>query len=106
MALTIAEAQAQADLLIQRLGGYWTPLANLARLFEECGELARLVNQQYGPKQRKSAEQTAALEDELGDVLFVLAVLANSMGIELERSLQGVFAKYQARDLPERKICS
>jgi NTP pyrophosphatase (non-canonical NTP hydrolase) len=99
MTLTLAEAQAQADALIHQLGGYWPPLANLARLFEECGELARLVNQQYGPKRRKEGEATAALADELGDVLFLLAVLANSMQIDLESSLLGAIAKYQTRDV-------
>jgi NTP pyrophosphatase (non-canonical NTP hydrolase) len=32
---------------------YWSPLSILARLYEECGEFARLVNHLYGDKQKK-----------------------------------------------------
>ena len=54
--LTLGDAQHAVDASIQALGGYWPPLAALARLFEECGELARAVNQTYGPKPVKPGE--------------------------------------------------
>lgn len=99
MALTLQSAQEHVDLSIQALGGYWPPLANVARLFEECGEVARLVNQQYGPKVRKSTEYVQAeLSEELGDALYVLITLANSLDIDLEQSLAGVMEKYAHRD--------
>ena len=100
MALTLREVQDQVDQSIQALGGYWPPLANLARLFEECGEVARVVNQIHGPKRRKPEELAPEAADELGDALYVLVVLANSLGVDLETALADVLAKYARRAGP------
>ncbi|MGN6674072.1 MAG: MazG nucleotide pyrophosphohydrolase domain-containing protein [Thermomicrobiales bacterium] len=97
---TLAQAQAAVDTSIRALGGYWPPLANLARLFEECGELARAVNQAHGPKRIKSGEQHGAMQEELGDVLYTLLVLANSLAVDAEAALAGVLAKVAARAEP------
>ncbi|HEY7780184.1 MAG TPA: MazG nucleotide pyrophosphohydrolase domain-containing protein [Ktedonobacterales bacterium] len=97
--LTLGRAQAEVDTTIQALGGYWEPLANLARLFEECGELARAVNQAHGPKRIKATEAQAAVADELGDVLYVLLVLANSLDVDAGAALAGVIAKVRGRDM-------
>ncbi len=98
--LTLRAAQAEVDASILRLGGYWPPLANLARLMEECGEVARVVNQLHGPKRRKADEPAPDPADELGDALYVLLALANSLGVDLDTALRGVLAKYQRRDKP------
>lgn len=45
---------------------YWSPLAILAQLFEECGEFARLVNHLYGEKSKKDSEKEQDLEEEMG----------------------------------------
>lgn len=95
--LTVREAQARVDASIRALGGYWPPLANLARLFEECGELARAVNQAYGPKLRKPGEAAVSTSDELGDALYVLLVLANSLDLDVETALSNALAKVAAR---------
>ncbi len=95
--LTLREAQAQVDASIRALGGYWPPLANLARLFEECGELARAVNQAHGPKLRKPGEAAVSASDELGDALYVLLVLANSLDLDAEAALSNALAKVAAR---------
>jgi NTP pyrophosphatase (non-canonical NTP hydrolase) len=95
--LTVREAQAAVDRSIQALGGYWPPLANLARLFEECGELARAVNQAHGPKRVKAGEQSAAAREELGDVLYTLLVLANSLDVDAEEALAAVLEKVRGR---------
>jgi len=100
-ALTLREAQARVDASIRALGGYWPPLANLARLFEECGELARAVNQAYGPKQRKPGEAAVSASDELGDALYVLLVLANSLDLDAEAALRGALEKVAARVPPK-----
>ncbi len=97
---TLREAQAAVDASIAALGGYWPPLANLARLFEECGELARAVNQAYGPKAIKPGEAQAALAGELGDALYVLLVLANSLGVDAHDALADTLAKVRGRVLP------
>ncbi len=98
--LTLRAAQAAVDASIQRLGGYWPPLANLARLFEECGEVARAVNQAHGPKRRKPGEAEADIAGELADALYVLIALANSTGVDLDAALTATLAKYAARDVP------
>jgi NTP pyrophosphatase (non-canonical NTP hydrolase) len=98
---TVRAAQAEVDATIRALGGYWPPLANLARLFEECGELARAVNQAYGPKQIKTGETRAATREELGDALYTLLVLANSLNVDAEEALAAVLAKVRGRIPPE-----
>jgi NTP pyrophosphatase (non-canonical NTP hydrolase) len=98
--LTLRAAQAEVDASIQALGGYWPPLANLARLAEECGEVARVVNQLHGPKRRKPDEPAPDPAEELGDALYVLLVLANSRGVDLDMALREVLTKYQRRDPP------
>ena len=97
--MTLHAAQAQVDASIQALGGYWPPLANLARLFEECGEVARVVNQTHGPKRRKEGEPLTVLAEELGDVLYVLLALANSLDVDMDAALHAVLTKYEQRDV-------
>jgi NTP pyrophosphatase (non-canonical NTP hydrolase) len=100
--LTLRAAQRAADASIQALGGYWPPLANLARLLEECGEVARVVNQLHGPKRRKPGEGDPDPAEELGDALYVLLVLANSLGVDLATALHAVLANYAERDVGTR----
>ncbi len=95
--LSLQDAQLAVDASIVALGGYWAPLANLARLFEECGELARAVNQGYGPKVIKTGETPAALAHELGDALYVLLVLANSLTVDAEEALRAALDKVARR---------
>ncbi len=97
--MNLREAQRRVDEWIGRFEeGYWPPLTNLARLIEEVGELARLLNHEFGHKTKKPDEPDQDLAEELADVLFVLLVLANERGIDLEEALEGVLAKYRERD--------
>jgi NTP pyrophosphatase (non-canonical NTP hydrolase) len=97
--LTLRQAQAAVDAWISRFEeGYWPPLANLARLVEEVGELARELNHRYGAKPKKPDEPDADLALELADILFVLVALANEQGIDLDAAFQQVLDKYHARD--------
>jgi NTP pyrophosphatase (non-canonical NTP hydrolase) len=95
--LTLRAAQNAVDASIVALGGYWPPLANLARLFEECGELARAVNQTHGPKPLKPGEAAATLDEELGDVLYITLVLANSLDLDAGSVLAGALARAASR---------
>ncbi|HYI16431.1 MAG TPA: nucleotide pyrophosphohydrolase [Thermomicrobiales bacterium] len=79
-------------------GEYWPPLANLARLTEEVGEIARAVNQTHGPKRVKTDEAAAQLAGELGDALFVLLCLANSTNVDLQTAFDATLVKYRVRD--------
>jgi NTP pyrophosphatase (non-canonical NTP hydrolase) len=97
--MRLSEAQAAVDAWISRFEeGYWPPLTNLARLTEEVGELAREMNHRFGHKTKRADEPEQDLAMELGDVLFVLLVIANEQGIDLEETLERVLAKYRERD--------
>jgi NTP pyrophosphatase (non-canonical NTP hydrolase) len=97
--LTLRAAQARVDAWISRFEeGYWPPLSNLARLIEEVGELAREMNHRFGHKPKKADEPEQDLAIELADVLFVLLVIANEQGIDLDDALGRVLEKYRTRD--------
>lgn len=97
--LTLKEAQARVDAWISRFEeGYWPPLTNLARLIEEVGELAREMNHRFGHKTKKDDEPDQDLAIELADILFVILVIANEQGIDLDDALEQVLAKYRDRD--------
>jgi NTP pyrophosphatase (non-canonical NTP hydrolase) len=97
--MDLRDAQQQVDRYISQFKlGYFPPLVNLARLVEEVGELARELNHAYGPKTKKSDEPEGEIALELGDILFVLVVLSNQLGIDLQDSLERTIAKYQVRD--------
>lgn len=95
--MELRELQREVDRWIAPFG-YWDPLANLARLTEEVGELAREVNHRWGPKTKKPTEETGDVALEMGDILFVVAAMANQMNIDLEDAFCRVLAKYQKRD--------
>ncbi|TYS18921.1 nucleotide pyrophosphohydrolase [Rossellomorea vietnamensis] len=96
---TIKEMQNEVDTYIgQFKEGYFSPLAMMARLTEEMGELAREVNHYHGEKPKKSTEEDNTIEEELGDILFVVTCLANSLGIDLETAHNTVMHKFNTRD--------
>jgi len=78
--------------------GYFKPLEILARLTEEVGETAREINHLFGPKKKKSSEQTQELGDEVADIIFTLACLANSLNIDLDKHFDKIMDKYNKRD--------
>lgn len=78
--------------------GYFPPMEMLARLTEELGELSREVQHVYGMKKKKDSEEIKSLEEETGDLLFVLVCFANSQGISLEDALTDVLTKFKERD--------
>ena len=97
--MTFREAQERVDEWISRFEeGYWPPLAILARLMEEVGELSREINHRFGSKPKRDDEEPAELELEIADILFVLISLANQQGIDLDRAFDRAMAKYEARD--------
>lgn len=82
----------------QKKWPYWSELSILARLMEETGEFARIVNHLYGDKKKKQSEGEQNLEDELGDILFTLACFANSHDINLDNALMKSLEKVKGRD--------
>ncbi len=97
---TLTEVQQEIDHLIKEEwhSNYWHPLSSLARLTEEVGELAREINHRYGEKPKKASEDEGNLSAELGDILYIVAALANSVGVELDSAFDEVIAKYRHRD--------
>jgi NTP pyrophosphatase (non-canonical NTP hydrolase) len=97
--MQIREMQDRVDSYISQFKeGYFTPMTLVVRLTEELGELAREVNHSHGEKPKKSDEPEGSIALELGDMLFVIACLANRLEIDLESSFQDVMHKFETRD--------
>jgi NTP pyrophosphatase (non-canonical NTP hydrolase) len=97
--ITIRSYQARVDQWIQTVGvRYFSELTNLAQLMEEVGEVARLMARRHGEQSPKPEESEKDLGDELADVLFVIACLANQTGVDLTKALARNLEKKTRRD--------
>ena len=97
--MSFREAQDAVDRWVGQFEeGYFSPLANVARLAEEVGELAREVNHHFGPKPKKPDEHAGSIPMELADILFVVICLANSQKIDLDAAFTQMMAKVTVRD--------
>ncbi|GIV24502.1 MAG: pyrophosphatase [Bacteroidia bacterium] len=99
--LTLEALQAEVDRWIQEVGhGYFSVLTNTALLMEEVGELARLLARHYGDQRFKAGEDPSpeAIAEEMADILFVLACLANQVGVSLEEAFIRKLAYKTQRD--------
>ena len=65
---------------------YWPAQQILSRLAEEVGEVARNINHLHGFKKKKADEASAALGEELVDVVFTIACMAGAHGISMAES--------------------
>lgn len=65
-------------------------------LVSEIGEVAKELNNMtdYGTAE---SEPRAGMKDELGDALFSLLELANTLDVDLESALEESLAKYERR---------
>ena len=96
---SLKSLQEEVDAYISQFKeGYFSPLAMLARMSEEVGELAREVNHQFGEKPKKATEADNSIELELGDILFITICFANSLGIDLTEAHEKVMHKFNTRD--------
>lgn len=86
------------DYISQFEEGYFSPLSLTARLTEEVGEFAREINHYYGEKPKKASEVEKTVEDELGDIIFVLTCFANSLDIDLSDAFNRSMTKIETRD--------
>ena len=97
--LTIKCMQREVDRWINEIGkGYFPPLANMVMLTEEVGELARVIVRKYGPQTSKASDLDRNLEEELADVLWVVACLANQTGVDLTEAFRKTLEKKTERD--------
>lgn len=60
--------------------------------------MAREINHYYGEKPKKRTESEKSIDEELGDVLFVLACFANSLDIDLSDAFEMSMSKIETRD--------
>lgn len=97
--MTIEQLQQRVDEWITTVGvRYFSPLTNMAILTEEVGEVARIMARRYGDQSEKPSDRDRDLGDELADVIWVVACLANQTGIDLTAAIELNFAKKTTRD--------
>lgn len=96
---TTKEMEEEVDQYISQFKeGYFSPLALVARLSEEVGELAREINHTYGEKPKKPTEEDKTIEEEIGDILFVIACFTNSLNLDMSKAFQQSMEKFKTRD--------
>jgi NTP pyrophosphatase (non-canonical NTP hydrolase) len=96
--ISLAEMQRQVDEWITTIGvRYFSPLTNMAILAEETGEVARIMARRYGDQSFKEGDKDD-LADELADLLWVVAAIANQSGVNLEDAFRRNIEKKTARD--------
>jgi NTP pyrophosphatase (non-canonical NTP hydrolase) len=97
--MTLVDIQKQVDAWIDQYKvGYYPPLAIITQAIEELGELAREINNRYGPRVKKSPEDTADIAEEITDVMFAMICMANSHNINLDESWKKRMDKCYVRD--------
>jgi NTP pyrophosphatase (non-canonical NTP hydrolase) len=97
--MSLKKYQNEIDTFYRKQGWpYWSPLSILARLTEEVGEFARVVNHQFGDKKKKMSEKEQYLEDEMGDIVYTLMCFANANGLDVDRAVLSSIHKAHTRD--------
>lgn len=97
--MDIGQMQDRVDAWIGQFEeGYFPPEIMMLRLTEEVGELAREINHTYGMKPKRPDEPEGSVALEIGDCLFVLISLANSLDLDLDRVFTQVMEKFELRD--------
>lgn len=97
--ITLASLQQLVDEWIRGTGkGYFSELTNTAILAEEVGEVSRLMARIYGQQNFKASDKKTELADELADVLWIIACLANQTGVDLQDAFTKNVQKKNERD--------
>ena len=101
--MKISEWQADVDSWIKEYGvRYFDVKTNALLLAEETGEVCRLIARQYGEqsfkKELTDEEVNSRIEDEIGDLYFVLTCISNQLNIDLEKVLNKNIEKKTNRD--------
>lgn len=96
---SLAQVQSTVDEWITTIGvRYFSELTNMTILTEEVGELARIMARRYGDQSEKPSDAGKDLGDEMADVLWVLAALANQTGVNLSEAFERNLEKKTKRD--------
>ena len=97
--MTLRDIQKEVHKFVSQFKvGYYPPLAIISQAVEELGELAREINNRYGPRVKKSPQDTSDIEEEIIGVMFALICLANSHNIDLEEAWNKKMNKISERD--------
>ena len=90
------DVQAQVALMAEKYGLGADPMTRFADLTSEVGELGKeLVKSSNYGKNEPAANEKLAME--MGDVLFVLVLLANEMELDLDECFRAVREKCEER---------
>lgn len=101
--ISVADFQKLVDQWITTVGvRYFSPLTNMAILAEETGEIARIMARRFGDQSAKP-DDNLDLADELADLLWVAAAIANQTGINLTEAIHNNIAKKSVRDLDRHR---
>ncbi len=102
--LTIRDLQRTVDDWICGIGnGYFSPMTNMAVLAEEVGEVARVMAREYGEQSWREGVGRSSLDDELADVIWVVAAIANQTGVDLNEAIRKNVDKKTRRDNTRHK---
>lgn len=105
MSLTLRDAQHLCwknfrkinDVLDKQRGSGRTPFAMVTDLLEEAGEVASVVKGLEGFKPPEKPKTKEMLATELSDLLYIIFVLAEHYGIELEEAFMQTANDYILR---------
>jgi NTP pyrophosphatase (non-canonical NTP hydrolase) len=78
-------------------GKGWTPFVMVTDLLEEAGEVAAAIKGLEGFKPPEKPKTKEMLATELSDLLYMILVLAENYGIELEEAFMQTVNDYVLR---------
>lgn len=78
---------------------FHNPKDLLLGIVEEVGEIRNIIKWEQDPAvlKRVLEEQKEQLEDEIGDIYWFLALLANGSGVDMDAAIDGVIKKNETR---------
>jgi len=105
MSLTLRDAQHLCWKNFRRInekldperGKIWTPFVMVTDLLEEAGEVAAVVKGLEGFKSPEKPKTKNMLAAELSDMLYIIFVLAEHYGVELEEAFLQTVNDYMLR---------
>lgn len=97
--ISLRDMQLEVDKWVNQFTpAYFPPLSIMAQISEETGELARNLNNMYGGRVKKEADQEKKIGEEICDIMFALMCLANSHNIDLDKSWKETISARCNRD--------
>ena len=97
--ITLREMQVMVDDWVSQFDpAHWPPLSMLAQVTEEVGELARNLNNEYGGRVKKDADNIKGMKEEICDIMFGLICLANAHNLDLDKAWKDTISKRCNRD--------